>query len=139
MNHYSFHMWDTEWGAYHHLRWPVIHRLVLGSSSTATSMLPAERRKAGLNFSTEGKCFTQITELAGLARIAETLPNKRTIERLSQVCERWIYSICCVSGWILRARTRRLALRLLDPPGGVRSKPSFRARLPAGAGLSAYG
>ena len=50
--------------------------------------------KAGLNFSKEGNCFTQITDTARLARIADTLADKRTIERLNQVCERWIYSTC---------------------------------------------
>ena len=51
-------------------------------------------RKAGLNFSKEGNCFTQITDAARLAKIADTLADKRTIGRLNQVCERWIYSTC---------------------------------------------
>ncbi|MDQ6673205.1 MAG: hypothetical protein M3069_21105, partial [Chloroflexota bacterium] len=42
----------------------------------------------------EGNCFTQITDAARLASIADTLADKRTIERLNQVCERWIYSTC---------------------------------------------
>ena len=50
--------------------------------------------KAGLIFSKEGNCFTQITDAARLARVADTLADTRTVERLNQVCELWIYSTC---------------------------------------------
>jgi len=38
--------------------------------------------------------FTHISDAAGLAKIADTLSEQRTIGRLSQACERWIYSTC---------------------------------------------
>jgi len=39
--------------------------------------------------------FTDISDAAGLAKIADNpCPNKRAIGRLSQVCERWIYTTC---------------------------------------------
>jgi hypothetical protein len=50
--------------------------------------------KTKLNFSKEGNCFTQITDSARLARIADTLAHDKAIGRLNQVCERWIYSAC---------------------------------------------
>jgi hypothetical protein len=50
--------------------------------------------KASLIFDKEGNCFTQITDAARLAKIADSLADQRTIARLSQVCERWIYSAC---------------------------------------------
>jgi hypothetical protein len=53
-----------------------------------------QARKAGINFTKEGNCFTHISDAAGLAKIAETLSRQRTIGRLSQVCERWIYTAC---------------------------------------------
>ena len=36
-----------------------------------------------------------LTDAAGLAKIADTLSEPRAIGRLSQVCERWIYSCVC--------------------------------------------
>src|SRR6185369_8033586 len=39
-------------------------------------------------------CFTNVSRAAALAKIAETLSEPRTIGRLSQLCDRWIYSAC---------------------------------------------
>lgn len=85
VNHYSFHIWDTEWG-----HTPFGAQVMLNGHE----YVACRAAKAGLNFSKEGNCFTQITDAARLARIADTLADKRTIERLNRVCERWIYSSC---------------------------------------------
>jgi hypothetical protein len=53
-----------------------------------------QARKAGIRFTKEGNCFTHISDAAGLAKIADTLSEQRAIGRLSQVCERWIYTVC---------------------------------------------
>ena len=53
-----------------------------------------QARKAGIAFTKEGNCFTDISDAAGLAKIADTLSEQRAIGRLSQVCERWIYTTC---------------------------------------------
>jgi hypothetical protein len=53
-----------------------------------------QAREAGIPFTKEGNCFTVVSHRADLARVADTLSEVRTIERLSQVCERWIYSAC---------------------------------------------
>jgi hypothetical protein len=50
--------------------------------------------KARIGFTKEGNCFTHISDAAGLAKIADTLSGQRTIGRLSQACERWIYTTC---------------------------------------------
>jgi len=50
--------------------------------------------KRPLTFTNEDNCFTQIAAAADLARIADTLSEARTVGRLVQVCERWIYSVC---------------------------------------------
>ena len=42
----------------------------------------------------QGNCFTDVSHPAALAKIAETLSEQRTIGRLSQLCDRWIYSAC---------------------------------------------
>jgi hypothetical protein len=54
-----------------------------------------QARKAGLSFTKEGNCFMSLSEAAGLAKIADTLSEPRAIGRLSQVCERWIYTCLC--------------------------------------------
>src|SRR5437899_4872156 len=54
-----------------------------------------QARKAGIAFTKEGNCFTTISDAAGLAKIADTLSEHRAIGRLSQVCERWIYTCVC--------------------------------------------
>ena len=53
-----------------------------------------QARKAGIGFTKEGNCFTHISDAAGLAKIADILFEQRTIGRLSQACERWIYTTC---------------------------------------------
>lgn len=50
--------------------------------------------KVGVNFTKEGNCFTHSSNAADLARVADTLSDSRTIGRLTQVCERWIYTSC---------------------------------------------
>jgi len=53
-----------------------------------------QARKAGITFTKQGNCFTNVSRAAALAKIAETLSEPRTIGRLSQLCDRWIYSAC---------------------------------------------
>lgn len=47
-----------------------------------------------MGFTKEGNCFTAVSDPARLAQIAEILSQHAAIGRLSQVCERWIYSAC---------------------------------------------
>src|SRR5262245_13564139 len=61
----------------------------------ATNMLPVRRTKPASTFTKEGNCFTAISDAAGLAKIPDTLSENRAIGRLSQVCERWIYTCVC--------------------------------------------
>jgi hypothetical protein len=91
VNHYSFHILDPDWG---HLRLkisghpPFPAQVILNGHE----YVACQARKASLRFTKEGNCFTTISEAAGLAKIADTLSKPRAIGRLSQVCERWIYS-----------------------------------------------
>jgi len=94
VNHYSFHILDPDWG---HLTIkisghpPFPAQVMLNGHE----YVACQARKAGLRFTKEGNCFTRISDAAGLAKIAETLSEPRAIGRLSQVCERWIYSCLC--------------------------------------------
>lgn len=93
VNHYSFHIWDTDWG---HITIKMAGHPPFGAQVILNGheYVACRATKAALDFGKEGNCFTQITDAARLARIADTLADKRTVERLNQVCERWIYSAC---------------------------------------------
>jgi hypothetical protein len=93
VNHYSFHILDAEWGHVTikisgHPPFPA--QVILNGHE----YVACQARKAGIHFTKEGNCFTHISDAAGLAKIADTLSEQRTIGRLSQVCERWIYTAC---------------------------------------------
>ena len=94
VNHYSFHILDPDWG---HLTIkisghpPFPAQVILNGHE----YVACQARKAGIAFTKEGNCFTTISDAAGLAKIADTLSEHRAIGRLSQVCERWIYSCVC--------------------------------------------
>ena len=93
VNHYSFHILDRDWG---HITIkisghpPFPAQVMLNGHE----YVACQARKAGISFTKEGNCFTHISDAAGLAKIADTLSAQRTIGRLSQLCERWIYTTC---------------------------------------------
>jgi hypothetical protein len=93
VNHYSFHILDAEWG---HITIkisghpPFPAQIMLNGHE----YVACQARKAGINFSKQGNCFTHVSHPAALAKIAATLSEQRTIGRLRQVCDRWIYSTC---------------------------------------------
>ncbi len=93
VNHYSFHILDPEWGH--------ITIKISGHPPFPTQVIlngheyvACQARKAGISFTKEGNCFTQISDAAGLAKIADTLSGQQAIGRLNQACERWIYTTC---------------------------------------------
>src|SRR5215469_480826 len=94
VNHYSFHILDPDWG---HLTIkisghpPFPAQVMLNGHE----YVACRARRAGILFTKEGNCFTNISDAAGLANIADTLSEPRAIGRLSQVCERWIYTCIC--------------------------------------------
>lgn len=93
VNHYSFHIVDSEWGH-------VTIRLCGHPPFNAQFILNGheyvalQAQKTGIGFIKAGNCFTSITDARRLALVADTLCSENTIGRLRQVCERWIYSAC---------------------------------------------
>src|SRR6266550_1874292 len=93
VNHYSFHILDPEWG---HITIkisghpPFPAQVMLNGHE----YVACQARKSGISFTKEGNCFTQISDAAGLAKIADTLSGQQAIGRLNQACERWIYTTC---------------------------------------------
>lgn len=93
VNHYSFHIMDPDWGH-------VTIRLCPHPPFNAQIILNGHEYvarqaiKKGIGFIKEGNCFTQVSDAAGLARIADTMRAKGSVGRMVQVCQRWIYSAC---------------------------------------------
>ncbi len=93
VNHYSFHILDPDWG---HITIkmsghpPFPAQVMLNGHE----YVACQARKAGISFTKEANCFTHISNPAGLAKIADTLSEQRTIGRLRRLCERWIYTTC---------------------------------------------
>jgi hypothetical protein len=61
---------------------------------------------AGVRLAMEGNCFTAVTDPQRLAQIADTLSQDATVGRLSQVCDRWIYTACLCFGLELDEQRR---------------------------------
>jgi hypothetical protein len=97
VNHYSFHIMDPEWG---HVTIkmsghpPFAAQVILNGHE----YVAIAARAAGVEFSKEGNCFTGTADPQGLAQIAETVSRPGIVGRLSQVCDRWIYSACLCFG-----------------------------------------
>jgi hypothetical protein len=93
VNHYSFHILDPDWG---HVMIKISGHPPFPAQVifNGHEWVACQARKAAIQFTKEGNCFTHISDAAGLARIADTLSDVRTIGRLREVCERWIYSAC---------------------------------------------
>lgn len=93
VNHYSFHIMDPDWG---HVTIkmcghpPFSAQIILNGHE----YVACRARKEGIEFIKEGNCFTEVSDAAGLAQVADTLCSPDAIGRLIQVCERWIYSAC---------------------------------------------
>jgi hypothetical protein len=93
INHYSFHIMDPDWG---HITFKLAGHPPFGAQIMLNGheYVACRARANGIPFTKEGNCFTIIDQPADLAKVADTLSDSRTIGRLSQVCERWIYSAC---------------------------------------------
>lgn len=93
VNHYHFHIMDAEWGH-------IIIRLCGHPPFSAQVILngheyvASHAKKLGIEFTKEDNCFTEIADAARLCNVADTLSQSGAIGRLSQVCERWLYTSC---------------------------------------------
>jgi hypothetical protein len=97
VNHYSFHLMDPVWG---HVTIkmsghpPFAAQVILnGHEYVARAAQPA-----GIGFTKEGNCFTAVADPQALAQVADTLSQDAAVGRLSQVCDRWIYTACLCFG-----------------------------------------
>ena len=98
VNHYSFHIMDSEWGH-------ITIKLCSHPPFAAQIMLNGHEYvarqfvKTGIGFTKDGNCFTSISDAHRLSLVADTLSRyDGAIGHLGQVCERWIYSSCLCFG-----------------------------------------
>jgi hypothetical protein len=94
VNHYTFHIWDAEWGH-------VAIRMCGHPPFSAMLMLNGHEYVAqrasqeGVRFGKEGNCFTEFADVAGLQKVADTLRSQNAKGRLLHVGERWLYRCLC--------------------------------------------
>ena len=105
INHYSFHIMDPQWG---HITIKMAGHPPFGAQIILNGheYVACQANKRHLSFTKEDNCFTQIADATDLARIADTLSEARTVGRLIQVCERWIYSACLCFALSLQEQER---------------------------------
>jgi len=104
-NWYAFHIVDPEWGhvTIRMCPHPPFHAQVILNGH---EYVAAAARREGLAFTKEGNCFTEVPDATGLARVADTMKAPGFVGRLSQVCERWIYSACLCFALTLEEQQR---------------------------------
>ena len=105
VNHYSFHILDPEWG---HMTIKMSGHPPFGAQVILNGheYVAATARAAGIRYVKEGNCFTRLADPTALAQIADTLSQPATIGRLTQVCDRWIYTACLCFGLDLAEQAR---------------------------------
>jgi len=105
VNHYSFHILDPDWG---HLTIKMSGHPPFGAQVMLNGheYVACQAQKAGIAFTKQDNCFTTVTNAADLAKVADTLSQKRTAGRLLQLCQRWIYTTCLCFALDLKEQTR---------------------------------
>lgn len=105
VNHYSFHIMDPVWG---HVTIKMAGHPPFGAQVMLNGheYVARQAEAAGIAFSKVGNCFTAVADPVGLARIADALSQEAAVGRLSQVCQRWIYSACLCFGLDLDEQQR---------------------------------
>ena len=93
VNHYSFHIWDPDWG---HLTIKMSGHPPFGAQVILNGheYVACQAQTTGVDFTKQDNCFTSVANPADLAKVADTLSQKETAGRLHQLCERWIYTTC---------------------------------------------
>jgi hypothetical protein len=96
VNHYTFHIWDAEWGhvAIRMCGHPPFSAMIMLNGHEYVASKATEQ---GIRFGKEGNCFTELADAPGLQPVADTLRSPHAIGRLMQVGERWLYRCLCLA------------------------------------------
>jgi hypothetical protein len=94
VNHYTFHIWDAEWGhvAIRMCGHPPFPAMVMLNGHEYVASKATEQK---IRFGKEDNCFTELADAPGLQLVADTLRSQDAIGRLMQVGERWLYQCLC--------------------------------------------
>jgi hypothetical protein len=103
--HYSFHIMDPAFG---HMVIKMSGHPPFGAQVILNGheYVACQAQVAGIGFTKEGNCFTEIADPRRLAQVADAWPQQAAIGRLGQVCDRWIYSACLCFGLDLAEQER---------------------------------
>jgi hypothetical protein len=105
VNHYYFHILDPDWG---HVTIRMSGHPPFGAQVILNGheYVASQARKIGVTFQKEDNCFTEVSEAARLAQIADTLCSADSVGQLEQVCNRWMYSACLIFALDLEEQER---------------------------------
>jgi hypothetical protein len=94
VNHYTFHIWDAEWGhvAIRMCGHPPFSAMIMLNGHEYVASQATDQK---IRFGKEQNCFTELADAPGLQRVADTLRSQDAIGRLMQVGERWLYPCLC--------------------------------------------
>ncbi len=94
VNHYTFHIWDAEWGhvAIRMCGHPPFSAMIMLNGHEYVASKATEQK---IRFGKEDNCFTELADARGLQLVADTLRSQDAIGRLMQVGERWLYRCLC--------------------------------------------
>lgn len=94
VNHYTFHIWDAEWGhvAIRMCGHPPFSAMLMLNGHEYVASKATEQK---IRFGKEDNCFTELADAPGLQKVADTLRSQDAIGRLMQVGERWLYRCLC--------------------------------------------
>jgi hypothetical protein len=94
VNHYTFHIWDAEWGhvAIRVCGHPPFSAMIMLNGHEYVASKATEQK---IRFGKEDNCFTKLADAPGLQKVADTLRSQNAIGRLARVGERWLYRCLC--------------------------------------------
>jgi hypothetical protein len=105
VNHYSFHILDPEWG---HVTIKMSGHPPFGAQVILNGheYVAAQAHKAGVEFTKNENCFTSVSNATGLAKIADTLSEKRLQGACANSVSVGFTVYACVLRWTWQNRTR---------------------------------
>ena len=94
VNHYTFHIWDEEWGhvAIRMCGHPPFSAMIMLNGHEYVASMATQQK---IRFGKQDNCFTELADAPGLQLVADTLRSQDAIGRLMQVGERWLYQCLC--------------------------------------------
>src|SRR3990172_3273432 len=95
VKHYYFHLMDRHWG---HVTLRMCGYPPFGAQVILNGHEWVEHaaRREHLTAAKSGNCFVQGSDFVAVNRLGARLHRDKTIGRLREVCERWIYSTCLI-------------------------------------------